>query len=489
MGVKAKALGGLWMAPLLSVAGLAFPSNDLRLVDAAQKGAQQVVRSLLEQNADVNAPQADGATALMWAAFRDDLETAELLIGAGANVNAANDYGATALWLACTNGNGALVEKLLQAGADPNAALLAGETALMAAAATSVDAVKALLAHGADVNAKEPRREQTALMGAVAKNRPDVARVLIEHGADVHARSKDGFTPLMFAAEQGDLASSEVLLAAGVNVNDAAPDGTRSLLLASASGQEQLVVFLLEQGADPNAADRDGYTALHHAAPRRNMLGAVRALLAHGANPNAPLVKDPARGDSHRIHVGATPFFLAAGARNIDGMRSLAAGGADPLLATTETVFMNAPNGRRLQMVGNTTPLMMAAGGGRYRGNYPQFTETEERTALEAVKLALELGSDIHAANEYGQTALHAATYLGADTIIRFLLEKGANINGMDEFEQTPLSIAQRVHTVRLGSNFDMQPRRAYNSTANLLLGLGATPLADLGVQVLEEIR
>ena len=167
MGLKAKVLVGWWMASLLSVAGFAAANSDLRLVEAVEKGDQAAVRSLLQQRADVNAPQADGSTALAWAAHRDDLETADLLIRAGANVNAPNDYGVTPLSLACTNRNATLVEKLLKAGANPNAAMWTGETPLMTCARTgNVAAVKSLLAGKADVSVKETRRGQTALMWA-----------------------------------------------------------------------------------------------------------------------------------------------------------------------------------------------------------------------------------------------------------------------------------------------------------------------------------
>ena len=76
----------------------------------------------------MNQAQADGMTALHWAAHRDDLETAKLLVNAGADVKAANRYGVTPLSLACTNGNEAMVKLLLDAGADPNTRLRGDET-------------------------------------------------------------------------------------------------------------------------------------------------------------------------------------------------------------------------------------------------------------------------------------------------------------------------------------------------------------------------
>jgi hypothetical protein len=126
MSVRVRGLSGWWLVALLSIVNLAATSSDLRLVEAVQKGNRQAVPSLLKENVDVNASQADGATALHWAAHRDDQKTAELLIGAGANVNAVNAYGITPLSLACTNGSPAMVHKLLEAGADPNAALPTG---------------------------------------------------------------------------------------------------------------------------------------------------------------------------------------------------------------------------------------------------------------------------------------------------------------------------------------------------------------------------
>src|SRR5258708_839613 len=153
MVIEVKSPNSWWMIvmiPLLSVAGLAAASGDLRLVEAVENRDQTAVRSLLKQHVDVNAAEPDGATALAWASHWDDLETAELLIRAGANVNAANEYGVTPLSLACTNGSAAMVERLLKAAADPNAAKWRGETALMTCARTgNVDAVKSLLPHGA----------------------------------------------------------------------------------------------------------------------------------------------------------------------------------------------------------------------------------------------------------------------------------------------------------------------------------------------------
>lgn len=468
------------VALLFSFACLAFSSSDLRLVEAVQNKNKQAVRELLDQNADVKATQGDGATALHWAARWDDLETADLLIMSGASVNAENDLGVTPLSLACTNRSARMVEKLLRSGANPNAVQRTGETVLMTCASTgNVDAVKSLLAHGADVNTTE-RQGQTALMWAVAEKHSEVARVLIDHGADVRARSTGGFTPLLFAAQQGDIESARSLLDAGANVNEADPNGMNPLLMASASGYEALSIFFLEKGADSNAVDHRGITALHYALQkglstiagvrisslfsylfRPNMLELVKVLLTRGADPNARINTDPHwYDDAPNMRVeGATPFLLAAASYDATAMRVLAENGADRLMATNE----------------NVTPLIAAAGAGR-RGQQTR-TEEEEKRALEAVRLAVELGADVSAANVRGQTALHVAAYMGSDAIIQFLMDKGAKVNLKDKYGQTPLSIAQNIITIGLGDDSPRRPREFHKTTSELLLKLGAVPL------------
>ena len=177
-----KRFGEWGMVFLLSAASLT--GADARLADATEKMDRASIRTLLQQDIDVNAPQIDGMTALHWAAYQDDQETVKLLVRSGAHLRAANRYGVTPLSLACTNGNGAMVEFLLEAGADPNATLRGGETALMTAARTGkFGAVKALLSRGADVHSKESRRGQTALMWAAAEGHEEVVDALIRAGA------------------------------------------------------------------------------------------------------------------------------------------------------------------------------------------------------------------------------------------------------------------------------------------------------------------
>src|SRR4029453_12786935 len=107
------------------------------VADAAMQGNREALRAAIARKADVNAPQVDGTTALHWAAERDDLDLADLLINAGARATARAPEGVTPLQLAAVNGSESMIDRLLKAGADANAPLSAvGDTALMMAART-----------------------------------------------------------------------------------------------------------------------------------------------------------------------------------------------------------------------------------------------------------------------------------------------------------------------------------------------------------------
>jgi len=428
-------------------------TGPLPLIDAVKNVDREAVRSLLKQGANVNATQADGATALHWASYRDDLESADLLIRSGANVNARNDLGATPLWAACQNGSESMVGRLLTAGANPNAALLWGETPVMVAARSGSPAVVELLAaQGANLNARAARG-QTALMWAVAQKHPEVVKVLIANGADIHARSDSwtevmavpphGYleynraiphgsdTALMFAARVDDLASAKLLVAAGANVNDEDAWGVSAVVLAAHSGFTDVVEFLLEKGANANS-ERAGFTALHEAVMRRDE-NLVKVLLDHGADANLPVRSwTPTRRSSRDFNfppelIGATPFWLAARFTEPEVMRLLAKHGADPLFVLRSERMVEGRGVAWEQRKEATTAVMAAAGMG---GGGSPWTEIErsrrEKLALEAVKIAVELGVDVNAKSVNGSTALDSARRLKWDSVAAFLVEKGA---------------------------------------------------------------
>ena len=444
---------------------------DVRLLDAVLKGDQRAVRELLRNRVDVNTAQPDGSTALMLAIERHHVEIADLLIRSQANVNAANEYGATALFVASANGNVALIRRLLDGKADPNAPLLSGETPLMTAVDNGhLDAVNVLLERGADVNARESKGGQSALMWAAANTSPALVRLLIEHKADVRARSTGGFTSLLFAAQQGNVESGGLLLQAGADLNERSDkDRKTALMVATASGSEAFSILLLEKGADPNLADEGGFTALHYAALDDAGAGMVRALLRHGARPNPRTTRDSREYVYAGVNLtGATPFFLAASRGHVETARALVAAGADPLLTTDK----------------GTAPIHVASWGGS--PYFRDWTEDEKKNLFEMTKLLVELGADVNSTGEHGWTALHGAAYKGVDAVVQFLVDRGARTEVFDEYGQTPLSIANAVITVGSKDAYYQSSRVVRKSTADLLLKLGATPLSQSGVQILD---
>jgi len=476
---------------------VAAAGPDRRVVEAAKARDLGTVRTLIAARADVTVAQGDGATALHWAAHWDDPAIADVLIGAGAKVNAVDDHGVTPLALACLNGSTPMVERLLSAGANPNVASVVGETPLMIASHTgNATVVTRLLTHGAAHSAAENSLGQTALMRAVVENHVDVVRALLAAGADAKARSKNRFTPLLFASQQGNVEIARLLITAGADVNESAPDGiagdtnagrsfkpdteAAALLVAIDSQHEAMARFLLESGANPNHLGA-GRTALHSAV-QQAMPELITALLARGADPNARLTRPmPLLSrlilQAHGLEVStiaATPLWLAASYGDVRTMRILVEAGADPLARSAD----------------NTTPLMVAAGVDFVEGQdkygrrwFANDTAALQQAAREAIAYCLELGADINAANDLGQTPIIGAVYFRSPPIVQFLVDRGAKINVVNKRGQTPWLITQGEY--RSGSFF------VDKETGDYLVKLGAdvTLGKDLGPEFRKPAR
>jgi ankyrin repeat protein len=441
----------------------ARPEVRAVLADAAEQRDTAGLRRLLATGEDVNAAQVDGTTALHWAAYHDDAETAALLERAGANVNAVNRYGVPPLAQACTNGNAAMVNLLLQAGAYPNATLKGGETVLMLAARSgNVAAVKALLARGAKPESRE-RLGQTALMWAAAEGHTAVVRALLDAGASLNATVDSGFPPFFFAVREGRLDTVRALLAAGADPKamiqpparsssgrraPARGPGTSPLLLAVQNGHFELAIAVVDAGADPNDI-RTGFTPLHMmagvrkpdssdgsdpappaGAGRLSSADFVREIVKRGANVNFRLPKGTPKQPATSSSIGsegATPFLFAADRGDVPLMRLLLKLGADPLL----------PN------FNGATPLLAAAGAGT---NEPQEEAGEESEAVEAVNLLLDLGADVNTVDRNGDTAMHGAAYNISPLVVKLLAGRGADPQvwkNPNKAGGTPLFIAE----------------------------------------------
>lgn len=437
---------------LSSVAAESAP----QVADAVKARNLPLLNALLKQSADVNAPQTDGTTALHWAAYWDDAPTVDLLLRAGARVDAANRYGVTPLFVAATNGNAPIIGKLLEAGADVDTAAgtasAEGESALMAASrAGNVAGVRLLLDYGADVHAAERWHKQSAVMYAAAANSAGVVQALLDAGADIAATSDGGFTALHYAARAGAIDGARVLIAGRADLNKRLNNGASPLMLAVINARWELAAMLVDKGANPND-DGMGFTPLHQLVwayhpnvvymppgpvptGRLSAMDLAKVLLDHHADPNARMTKNPPDGYRTSMNrIGGTPLMMAARVPDVELMRLLLSYGADPRIKTRD----------------NTTLLIVASGYGWQAGESP---EARPGALMEAVKLALELGGDLHEANDRGYTPLHCAVIRESNELIQFLVDQGADLYAKTAEEdprtpglgegKTPLGVSQ----------------------------------------------
>jgi ankyrin repeat protein len=342
--------------------------------------------------------------------------------------------------------------------------------------------MKALLAAGAPLNARETRTGTTAVMWAAVSNRGDAVRVLAEAGADVNVLSKitayphtqngvllsgleegysyvgqtvlprGGWSAPMFAAREGAVDAARALAASGANLDLTDPEGTTALIVAIINGHYDVAAVLVENGANPNVADIKGMTPLYAAVDMHTIgdtfgrpypvkdvidgsLDAARMLIKGGANVNArltaPILKRVYDAGDNRLGEGATPFMRAARKCDVEMMRMLLDAKADVTLA---------------QKSGNT-PLMLCAGAVSAGNNEDTPERVSEGEALAAIRLAIDAGVDVNAQNATGDTALHTAVSSGGGqpAIIRLLVSRGGRLDVKNKADRTPLDAATRA--------------------------------------------
>ena len=415
---------------------------DEALIDAARGEDPAAVTALLAEGAGVNTRQADGATALAWAAMRSNTDIAELLLNAGADPDLANAFGVAPLSLAIQNGSAAMVRLLVENGADPNVARENGETALMTAVRMGqVKVMRLLLDHGAAVNARENKFGQTALMWAAGN--PDAVRLLVDRGADVrvttktwdvkytiyipttftlgktgipwnhegdYSSKKGGQNALFFAIQNRDLASARVLLDAGLDVNSMAADGTTPLLASLYKWVPLDGKFVPGQGAPARAGSSQKFGA---------DLATARFLLDLGASAT------DADG------AGYTPLHGAA--------------------LAVAWARRTADKGKRGAY--RRSPALLSLG--RTEGKTSTFSPDE---ALEVVQRLLDAGADPNQQTLYptpgptgdvrinpappGSSAFHIAANSGSLALVKMLADRGADPNLLRKDGHTPFSVA-----------------------------------------------
>jgi len=342
---------------------------------------------------------------------------------------------------------------------------------MVVARTTNVDAAKLLLSRGANVNAVEKWREQTALMWAAAESQPAMVKLLVAARADVNARSKvnnwerqvtaearaiarpsGGLTPLLYAARQGCLECTKVLVEGGADVDLGDPDNVSPLLLATINGRFDVAAYLISKGANVNKWDWWGQSPLYAAVDMNTLphggrpdrpsldettsLQLIQILLEKGANPNLQLKLLPPfrslgadRGVDSMLTIGTTPLLRAAKAMDAAAIDLLLKHGAN----------INLPNTRGM------TPIVAAAGVGSVdadtRGWYT--TEDVQQRSIASIDLLLKAGGDINATEpQRGQTLLHGAAFWGWNEVVKYLVERGAKLDAKDNRGFTPIDSA-----------------------------------------------
>jgi ankyrin repeat protein len=420
---------------------------------------------------------------------------------------------------------------------------------MLAAAAGQTEAIRFLLQHGAEVDARDSRMERTALMFAAGKNRAQAIQVLAAAGAKVGASSKvvdlaalsqgegparrpgaqtpapqqpqvpgldrqyifnelvgtmGGFAPLHFAAREGYGEAVRALIQAGADVNQlSAGDKSSPMLVAAINGQFDTAQLLIEHGADvtlPNAGRVTPlYAALNvqwapksmypqpraHLQQRLSYLDFMSLLLQKGADPNVRIIKkvwySGYNTDMSGVdEAGATPFWRAAYASDIEAMRLLVAHGADPSIPTVrppgrprtgdmpgyrETI--EDVSGRPPVPVGGpgVPPLVAAAGVGYGEGFAANTHRYAPTGVLAAIKyLVEELGADVNAVDHEGNTAIHNSAARGDNATILYLVSKGADVTKVNREGKTTADMA----------NAPVQRVEPFPETLALLMKLGA---------------
>ena len=413
------------------------PGAKSLVADAAMRGDAAAVRALLQQKADVNAPQVDGATALHWAIYRDDEALADLLIRSGANVKAANRDGATPLAMAALYGKASLISKLLKAGADAKEVASNGQTPLMLAARNgNPDAIRVLIEGGANVNARERIRGTTALMWAAEQRHPEAVKALLAGGADFNAKSGPAGLPRNYLAPR---VNTQVVKEAGERYKRAAAAGRT---------YEEQLKWERENGqynGPPTIGEQLAARAAQEAASQQGQRGQAATAPAAEATPApaAPAGRGRGRGGNRGAGAGAARAGAAAGA------------GEDE------------QDDNEVVVAG-----LVGSGGGALTA----LTFAAREGDVESTKLLLAAGADVNQTTEYGWTPLLTATNNRHYVLGKYLMEHGADVNKANKGNWTPLYLATDNRNIEGGDYPVPKPDMDHLEYIKQLLEHGADP-------------
>ena len=427
------------LASLASATFWAAGKSDV--ADAVMKHDKAALKTLIQQKADVNAPQIDGATAVHWAVYNQDAESLDMLLAAGAKSDVANREGVTPLEMASQFGNAKFIERLIKAGADPKQKGPAGETMLMLAArAGSPEAVTVLIAAGVDVNAREPLRGTTALMWAVEQKHPEAVAALLDGKANFALRSGGAGLPRNYMANRVNAARVE----AAVTV--------RKEAAANGKTYEEQLALDVANGTVTGVRGAGGGGGGFGGGFGRNQQGAAGGA---GQQQGGQQAQGGGRGQG----------------RGQGGGRGQRGGGGAGAQAA-------APNGAAEQLVpeGDDTDVIIAGLVGTGGGGLTALVLAAREGDLESSKLLLQAGADVNQTTEYGWTPLLTATNNRHYKLSEYLIEHGADVNKKNKGNWTPLYLATDNRNIEGGDFPVPKPDLDHLEYIKFLLDHGADP-------------
>ncbi|HTR00272.1 MAG TPA: ankyrin repeat domain-containing protein [Candidatus Acidoferrum sp.] len=404
---------------------ISTPLGVTALKLAIGNGSEAMTKLLLDAGARANTLEPSGESLLMTAAAVGVPGVVKTMLAHGADVNFRDaTYAQSALMIAAREGHTDIADLLLKAGADVNAKT----TVFPAPAFIKPNSVPGfgfgvgILRGGppADRGRREPQAGgMTPLLYAARQGHVDVAKLLLAHGAELNAREANDIWPLLMAISNDNMTMAEFLLQQkGVLINGQDWYGrspiweavnVRNLYVHNATFVNgidrapvlELIKHLLDAGADPNVRTKEAPPVRQHLLPITGTLEWVD-------------------------FTGQTPFLAAAYAGDVTVMKLLLQYKADPKIETFR----------------GTSALMAAAG---VNWVYAQTWTEGEPQLLEAVKLCKSLGMDVNQKNSMGVTALMGAANRGSDSIIKYLVDQGADVTTQDNEHRTALDWAKGV--------------------------------------------
>ena len=405
------------------------------LMMACQKGNADGIILLLKSRADLNIADADGHTCLQCLVLHGcSVGLLQTIIDHGTLVNATNKKGHTALMMASQQGNIDGITLLLKAGADSNIADVDGNTCLQCFIfhKCSTEVLQTIIDHGVDVDATN-KNGVTALMMASEKANVEFVNVLLNAGADPCIAIANGDKCLHISVIQGcSIDVLQTLIDHGVDVNATNKNSVTALMIASEEGNVEFINVLLKAGADASIGDVNGRTWLHHSMIRKCKREVLQMIIDHGAQVNAT------------NKMGHTVLMLASAKGNIDGINVLLTAGADPSIedANGNTWLHHSIIGECkrevLQMMidcdaqVNTTnkmghtALMLASG----------------KANIDGINILLKAGADPGIEDANGNTWLHHSVIGCSIEVLETLIDYGVDLNATNKKCHTALMMA-----------------------------------------------